>query len=186
MMSAEFLRLMASEGVAAFEMPKSAACAHEAGHAIVETIFGGHVASVEVHQCPQLAMLGVEHAWGGRTFTHGDTGWTISEDTPVVEIRRRVCRLIAGAAGEFVLDPDNVRSGSSLDERAVAQLICVNLHWRERDDGHPIETWERCWDWVCSSIGNNAAVSRELIAKLVATHRVKGKPLDAILRGVRS
>jgi hypothetical protein len=184
-MTHEFMRLMESEGVHAFEMPKSAACAHETGHAIVETLLGAHVKSVEIHSCPKLSRLGIEHAWGGLTSCHGNTSWSISEDTPAIEMRHRVYRLVAGFAGEFVLDPGNVRSGSSLDERVVGQLLTTDLHWRERHDGHPKETWTECWDWVLAAIKQNEDVGRQLVAKLDARKSVSGKPLDAILRRVR-
>jgi hypothetical protein len=99
---------------------------------------------------------------------------------------RAIYRLAAGFGGEFVLDPGNVRSGSSLDERVVAQMITANLHWRERHDGHPRETWAECWDWVLTAIQHNEDVGRQLAAKLDAVEMVKRKPLDAILRRVRS
>ncbi len=50
----EFTLLMQREGVRAFEMPRSAACAHESGHAIVETVLGARVKSVQIHTCLQL------------------------------------------------------------------------------------------------------------------------------------
>jgi hypothetical protein len=184
-MSQEFTRLMESEGVRAFEMPRTAACAHETGHAIMETMLGAHVKSVEIHICPKLSRLGVSDAWGGRVCCHGDTGWSIEEDTPVREIRHRVYRMVAGFAGECVLDPGNVRSGSSLDERVVGQLISTGVHEREGRSGHPRETWNECWGWVLAAIKHNADIGRQLMAKLDAVKLVKGKPLDAILRRVR-
>ena len=52
--------------------------------------------------------------------------------------------------------------------------------------GHPRETWAECWDWVLTAIQHNEDVGRQLAAKLDAVEMVKGKPLDAILRRVRS
>jgi hypothetical protein len=184
-MAQEFMRLMRLEGVRAFEMPRTAAIAHETGHAIVETVLGGRVKSVEIHSCPKLIRLGVEHAWGGVVHCHDAKPWTITRDTPAIELRHRIYRLIAGAVAEFVLDPDNVRSGSSLDERVVGQMICADLHQRERRGGHPSETWGECWDWVRAAIELNADIGRQLGEKLDALQRMKGKPLDAILRRVR-
>jgi hypothetical protein len=45
-MAAEFTRLMARDGLSAFEMPRPAAVAHEVGHALVETILGERVNSI--------------------------------------------------------------------------------------------------------------------------------------------
>jgi hypothetical protein len=98
MIAKQFALLMQQEGIHAFEMLRSAACAHEAGHAIVETILGARVKSVRIHTCPQLVKLGVSHAWGGMTLCHGDTGWGVTEDTPVREVRHRIYRMVAGAA----------------------------------------------------------------------------------------
>jgi hypothetical protein len=100
-------------------------------------------------------------------------------------MRHRVYRLIAGAVGEYVLDPDNVRSGSSLDERVVGQLISMGVHEGEGRSGHPRETWNECWDWVRDAIKHNEDIGRQLMAKLDAMQCVKGKPLDAIMRRVR-
>jgi hypothetical protein len=180
----EFTLLMQREGVRAFEMPRSAACAHESGHAIVETVLGARVKSVQIHTCLQLRGLGSE-AWGGVTLCHGDTGWGITEHTPTQEVRHRIYRMIAGIAGEIVLDSDNVRSGSSLDERVVARLITLNLHAREGRGGHPSETWRECWYWALTTIKRNEEVGRQLMVKLDAAKRLKGKPLEAILRRVR-
>ena len=45
-------------------MPRSAACAHESGHAIVETVLGARVKSVQIHTCLRLRGLGKRGAWG--------------------------------------------------------------------------------------------------------------------------
>ena len=180
----EYARLMRQEGARAFEMPRSAACAHESGHAIVDTVLGAHVKCMRIHLCAQLSKLGIA-AWGGKTICHEDTGWHIGECTPIRDVRHRVYRLIAGAAGEAVLDPGNVRSGSSLDERVVAQLIAQALHEREGRSGHPSKTWAECWDWVLATIKHNEETGRLLMAKLDAAKRLKGGPLNAILQRVR-
>jgi hypothetical protein len=178
-MSSEFARLMQREGVRAFESLRSSACAHESGHAIIETILGGHVKSVEIFPCPEIS------AWGGLMRSHDNAPWRIDADTPAIEVRHRLYRIVAGFVGEYVLDPGNVRSGSSLDERVVAQLLAADLHWREERSGHPKETWRECWDWVRAAIERNEDIGRQLAAKLDAVKCVKGKPLDAILRRVR-
>jgi hypothetical protein len=182
--AAEFTRLMARDGVRAFEMPRSAAVAHETGHAIIETVLGSRVKSVAVHTCPQLARIGIT-AWGGIVQCHGDTGWRIEEDTPPRVIRERVYRIIAGFIAEMVLDPDNVRPGSSLDERVVGQILTLGVHEREGHTGHPSETWNGCCNWVAVTIRRNEEIARQLMAKLAVRNAIKGKPLDAVLRRVR-
>ena len=116
---------------------------------------------------------------------HDDNGWSVVPETPAIEVRHRICRLIAGAAAEVVLDRGNLRSGTSLDERVVAQLLSIGLHEREGRDGHPRETWTECWDWAIAAIKHNEQIGLQLMAKLDAVERLRGKRLAAILRRVR-
>jgi hypothetical protein len=181
--STEFTRLMARDGVCAFEMPRSSAVAHEVGHAIIETVLGSRVKSVVVHTCPQLARIGIT-AWGGIVHCYGDTGWRIEPDTPAIDVRHRIYRMIAGFIAEQELDPTGVRAGSSLDERVVAQLLTMGLHEHEGRAGHPKQTWDECCNWVAAAIQRNEGIARQLMAKLAVRDAIKGKLLDAIMRRV--
>ena len=165
----EFERLMVTEGLPGFEQPRSAAIAHETGHAIVGAAPGDRISRVEVSRNGELERLLGIPAWGGFTYTKGKDGrkgWRADRDTPVVEIRARICRLEAGAVGEWVLDRGGYRNGSSLDERIVAQLIAAQLHERLGRSGHSKQTWRECWAWTAAVIEDNAEPARELMAKL--------------------
>jgi hypothetical protein len=184
----EFKRLWASEGLRAFEQPRSAAVAHETGHAVVGHVLGDRITRVEITRNKRLERtLGVP-VWCGYTYTSGEKGrggWRVDEHTPIDEVRARICKLEAGACGEFVLDRDGYRSGSSLDERAVSQLIAAGLHARLGREGHPEETWLECVMWTAATIERCAAPARELMAKLDLMGSIQGKPLARILEQVR-
>lgn len=176
-------RLLAAEGLSALEMPKSAACAHEAGHAVIATALGATVTCVKIKRNRKHEQISGRPVWGG--YTSGGEAWRIERDTPADEIRRRICYIVAGLTAECVLDADGVRDSSSLDELVTAQAISAMLHDREGYDGHPKQTFCECWSWTATVIKWNEAIARQLMHKLDATHKVRGKPLTVILRQVQ-
>ena len=176
----EAQRLLATEGLRAFEMPRSAALAHETGHAVVGTAVGLEIVSVEVFK--RDTPFGP--AWGGET--NEAAPWHFSDTTPVKVILNRIFFILAGIAGEMVLDPAECRSGSSLNEVVVAQMICAGLvqdHGAEFSD--PKEVWKTCWAKTCGIIKRNEAAALSLMRKLDRAERLHGKPLAASLRRVR-
>jgi hypothetical protein len=172
-------RVLASEGLRAFEMPRSAALAHETGHAIV----GAHegLTIVEVGVFERAADV-----WSGVT-TESST-WSVDANTPTATALGRARYLIAGIAGEAVLDPDNCRSGSSLDEIVLSQALLGGIWTKRRADfadvEHPSDLWQACWQQTCCIVKLNENVGRDLIRKLERRGRLYGKPLAASLRRV--
>ena len=89
-------------------MPRNAALAHEAGHAIVAAHEGMAIRRVTVFS---RCVSGVE-LWGGLCLEAG--GWTTNNDTSADDDLRRARFIIAGLAGEAITGTD--KPGSSLDE----------------------------------------------------------------------
>jgi hypothetical protein len=180
----EVRRLLASEGLRAFEMLRSAAIAHEAGHAIVGRHEGLAIVQVEVFKCsgPQ------GEVWGGAT--NENAPWRIDATTPTAGVLARVRYMVAGIAGEAILDPEGYRRGSSLDEIVLSQLICVRVLQERSSEfvgvDHPHEIWSGCWRQTCVILKRNEDIARDLMRKLARTGCLRGKPLAASLRRVRS
>ena len=184
----QFERLMAIEGLAAFEQPRSAAAAHESGHAVVGHLLGDKILRVEITRNRAIERLLGMPAWTGFCHTRErgrSKGWRVDPDTSAEELRGRIARLEAGAVAEAVLDPRGFRAGSSLDERVVSQVIAIELHERLGRTGHPQETWHEVSDWTAAVIRHNETPACALMGKLERLGSVQGAPLAAILRQVR-
>jgi hypothetical protein len=180
-------RLIATEGRAPFALPRSAAAAHEAGHAIVGAAAGDQISRVEIWRERKYERLSGLAAWAGYTHytTDGQSGWTITPDTPSDAMQRQIWRLLAGVVGEGVLDPAHYLAGSSLDEVAISQVVAAALHEQLGLPGDPEETWRASWGWTVAIIRHNEAVARELAEKLHLMTSLQGRPLAAILARVR-
>ena len=178
-MACEVERLLATEGLRAFEMPRSAALAHETGHAVVGTAVGLEIVSVEVFK--RDTPFGP--AWCGETNEAGP--WHFSDTTPVEVILNRICFILGGIVGEVVLDPTECRSGSSLNEVVVGQMICAGLVQNRPDKfSDPEEVWRACLAKTAGIIKRNEAAALGLMRKLDRAEQLRGKPLAASLRRI--
>ena len=117
-------------GLAAFTMPRDAALAHEAGHAIVGAHEGFAVRSVTIFS---RSVSGLE-AWGG-FCTEAGGAWTTGPDTSADDDLRRARFIIAGLAGEAITGTD--KPGSSIDELALSQLIGAQRGGQARRRSRP-------------------------------------------------
>ncbi len=149
----EAKRLLAEEGARAFEMPRSAAIAHEAGHAIVGAHEGLIIVNVEVFR--RDGIWGP--IWCGRTDEPGP--WGFEATTPIATMLARVRYMLAGLAAEYLFEPDGARSGSSLDEIVLTQMICDGV-WQDRSAAfvgvsHPKEIWDACWQQTGGILKHN-------------------------------
>ena len=175
----EAQKLLASEGMRAFEMPRSAALAHETGHAIVGAHEGLTVVEIKVFERNAGVWCGV---------VNESSSWHVDAETPTAAALARARYLIGGIAGEAVLDPDNRRSGSSLDEIVLVQMLLEGI-WQQRraefaDIADPADLWQVVWYQTCCIIKFNEKVGHDLMRKLERTGRLRGKPLAASLRRV--
>ncbi len=87
-----------------------------------------------------------------------------------------------------MFEPDGARSGSSLDEIVLTQMICDGV-WQDRSAAfvgvsHPKEIWDACWQQTGGILKHNVDAVRGLMRKLARKGRVRGKPLAASLRRV--
>jgi hypothetical protein len=177
-------RLLGTEGINAFDMPRSAAVAHETGHAIVGTAVGLTIVNVEIFQ--RTTSFGKN--WCGRNDEA--SSWSFGDATPTTTVLARAKYLVAGVAAEQIFDPENFRHGSSIDEIVICQAICDGVFQTRRsefpDIAHPRELWSWCWRETCSTLIKHQDAVRALMAKLDRTECLRGKPLAATLRRVRS
>jgi hypothetical protein len=104
-------------GPAAFDLPREAAVAHEAGHAVVAAALGLPVEFVKVTPVADYA-----GAWTG--LCQVTTGaWLMTRDSPLPDILMHAKYLVAGLAGELVCKV--ALPGSSLDEVMQAQILAA-------------------------------------------------------------
>jgi hypothetical protein len=175
-------RLLACEGLRAFEMPRSSALAHEAGHCIVGAAEGLTIVDVRIFKRD----IGYGPVWCGQTDEVKP--WGFDPTTPTATMLARARYIIAGIAAEKIFDPDGVRAGSSIDEVVLSQLICGGVLTDRRDEfpgvKHPKELWSACWRQTVGILRRNEDAARSLMQKLDRAERLSGKPLAASLRRV--
>src|SRR5262249_15592715 len=106
-------------GHSAFSMPRVAAIAHEAGHAIVAAHEGQIFRSVKIESrlVPGFGMV-----WGGCCSADGT--WSTGPDTTAQSDLSRARIVIAGLVAEKLCGLGE--PGSSMDERAVATALISN------------------------------------------------------------
>jgi hypothetical protein len=132
--SAEMFRDMArdayaTQGADAFSCPKSAAAAHEAGHAIIHALQGFVPTSVKIW--PANA--------NGRTYwkglTDGAPPWRLNTNTAkLTELFEQASLQIAGWCAETLFDAEHFKRASSLDEVVMAKMIGAAIEARTGRD----------------------------------------------------
>ncbi len=127
--------ILKTDGLAAFESPRSAAIAHEVGHAIVLAHDDVPVEKIAVWKGPRE---GAGHAWAGMTQKKAPT-FLIGPDTPLIKALSHACYVIAGEVAEMVLDPHEYRAGTALDEVLFSQRIAWAL--ADRVKMEPEKLW---------------------------------------------
>ena len=168
--------LLKAEGLRAFENPRSAALAHEVGHAIVGAHDGLKITSITVWRHKTL-----DRAWLG--ITNERRRWSITPTTPIREALTRACFIIAGEAGEVVLDPDGYRKGSSIDEVALSQRIVLGYARILGDE--PERLWNAVRSRAAHIIGHNKHLAQELIARLDRTQTLRNRAMHDVLSQVQ-
>lgn len=179
----EAIRLLDRDGPGAFEMPRSAAVAHETGHAIVGTREGFGIKAIRVfrHKFSR-------NKWYGLTSDNNGI-WIIDPATSTPTVLARVRYLIAGEVGEALLDRECYRSGSSLDEIVISQMICASLLQERGSEfaayDHPSKLWNLCRAQAGYIIHSNEDIARQIMRKLAYKDRLRGKQLTAIVDQVK-
>jgi hypothetical protein len=181
-------------GLAAFMMPREAALAHEAGHAIVATHEGVTIRRVTIFS---RSMSGVA-CWGGQCMDAGGT-WTTGPDSSADDDLRRARMIIAGLAGEALTGLD--RPGSSIDELALSQLVGLNAAFKldceaaafddlNRSDAeysaYAQRLWhEQVWDVTLAILRANREPFFQIVKHLHEKEKVQGPKLRQALAQVR-
>jgi len=178
MLKNEVRKILETDGPDAFESPRSAALAHEVGHAIVSAHDDVPVAKILVWKAPNDG----ENAWQGMTEKKGRS-FQIGPDTPIKRALSHACFVIAGEVGEAVLDPDGFRAGTALDEVLFSQRIALALAHRVSMESDVL--WEHIRKRSWHIIAYNEAPARELIAKLDRTETLQRRALTDVLECVR-
>jgi hypothetical protein len=174
-------------GISAFAMPRDAAMAHEAGHAIVGTHEGVLYRSVSIES---RSVPGFGMAWGG--WCNADVGWTSGPDTTAQSDLSRARIIIAGLAAEALTGKDN--PGSSIDERALTTALVSNaankLAKQNLSDAEFLAYAEQLgdeqvWNATIAILRNNEEPFQQLVNELDQREKVKGSKLRNILAKVR-
>lgn len=172
-------------GAEAFALPRAAALAHEAGHAVVAAALGLQVEFIKVERVADFG-----GAWSGFCqLTIGE--WLMTRDSPLPDILMHAKYLIAGLAGELV--SGLALPGSSLDEVLQAQVLAAMAADKIYPDSAPAahadcaaHIWEVGILGLAVSIlrANRRALNR-LVAELDRRGEVRGRPLRRVLAQVQ-
>jgi hypothetical protein len=162
--------ILAKHGLQAFEMPKKAACIHEAGHAVVAAWLGKTVTSVRIYECPA--------GWAGFCDWDGE-GWRLKpDDGPgLIELARN---LYAGQAAEMM--GREFREGSSLDELIVSQAAAALA--AKSDEAAPALWQSEVHEAVVQCLRRNTDALANIGNYLWSHSKMKGQPLRDALAGV--
>jgi hypothetical protein len=160
-------------GPRAFEMTKSSAAWHEAGHAVVGATFGVVPTSVRI--------WGNEGDWEGHA-AGTLPGW-ITANSPVEKDRAHAVVTLSGVMAESLFDPD-YRIGSSLFEqaqaRSVAELITAKT-------GTQLDS---IWQAICDDAEARLVVHKQIVRvvanELVRKHVIRSRRLAAHLAPIAS
>ncbi len=181
-------KTLARDGIAAFTMPRHAAVAHEAGHAVVGAHEGFAVRRVTVFSRP---VFGLE-AWGGFCAEAGGA-WTTGPESSVHEDLRHAQFIIAGLAGEAITGTD--KPGSSIDELVLSQLIGANAAFKLDDDpgrsddeyrAYAEQLWdEQIWRVAIAILTANREPFMQVVRSLEEKERMAGARLRKALAQVR-
>jgi hypothetical protein len=168
--------ILETDGPAAFESPRSAAIAHEVGHAIVSIHDDVPVEKIRIWKNRNN-----EVAWEGMTSIKAPE-FLIGPNTPLIKALSHACFTIAGEVGERVLDPNEYRTGTALDEVLFSQWVAQAVARRAKMD--PATLWQEVRKRSWQIIAHNESAARELISRLDRTETLQRKALTSALEKV--
>lgn len=158
-----------SEGLSAFESPRSHAALHEAGHAVIGTADGRTISSIRVN----TKICNNAKAWYGFTKykTSGiQVGAHTSPENDFLEMRQ----ILAGITAE-ALFADDFRGGSSLDETALGQIIAGGIVAKTGVDADSI--FQACVLTVAHDLWQNKPAFDAIVAALCRNTILRGAML---------
>jgi hypothetical protein len=175
-------------GADAFEASREATIFHEVGHAIVGSHEGFKIRQITISS---QAMPIFGEVWGGRCEEAAAT-WTSGPDTSADDDLRRARFIVAGLAGEAVMQKD--KPGSSLDELAWSQMVGVNAAAKLADptlsdaeyNAYVQRLWhEQVWGVTINILYKNREPFLQLANHLLQHKMINGNKLRKLLRQIR-
>lgn len=168
-----------AQGPRAFEDPKSSAVVHEAGHAALYAYYGLEMRLVKIRQRKK----GIERGhWIGQAQPVESYSWATGPDTSPEKDFKDACILMAGWLAEVLFDSDNLRIGSSLDERTNAGLLSHNISQKTGVDLQQVRT--AICSTTCSILKKNESVVRKIASVLDRNGCIRREVLSSILAKV--
>lgn len=164
------------QGERAFENTKKATAYHEAGHAIIHALEGSPLEHVRIARIKSKAAF---PGWYGYTRPVSRECIGTSPATSPAQDLRHARHLIAGYVAEEVFQADDLRAGSSLDER-IAFLAAISNASRKLDLD-PNALANEILEDVRSALRSNARAALLLAETLMSRRFVHGKWLAGIL-----
>ena len=168
-----------AQGLAAFAYPKSAAAAHEAGHVVEYAATGRPVQSTKIFSRKLIDQPGL--GWAGLTKAQGGE-ISITPLSPPEHDLATARHQIAGVVAEMIVDTENFRLGSSLDEVILFKMIVGNAATKLGRDR--VELGQMQLGLVAYVFSKNEELLRAIAAQLFRGHQVRGKKLTRLLAGV--
>lgn len=169
-------RARAQQGEAAFDMPRSAAAIHEAGHAVYAAVEGRRVLKVKIFR----RTVNGRRLWLGTTYDERSE-WFASPFTPDAADLSVARNKIAGVVAEHLFEP-KPRAGSSLDEVALFGFLCAGAAPKLDRWAHEIAVEQDAI--VDAALRRHEATVRDIAAALIRHRKLRGHRLDRFLAPV--
>jgi hypothetical protein len=155
-------------GPRAFEMTKSSAAWHEAGHAVVSATFGVVPTSVEIWE--------TEGDWEGHTA--GTLPGQIDERSLIESDHSHAVVILSGIRAEELFDPD-FRHGSSLFELALASTIAWGIGVKTGTGTN--SAWQEILDDTEARLIAHKPIVRVIASELMRKQAIRSRRLAAHL-----
>jgi hypothetical protein len=164
------------QGAAAFESTERATACHEAGHVVVAAALGIPFTGAIIRK---RTIRGRE-AWLGRT--NGTPPWSVTPETSIDDDFRQAILVFAGVAAEMILDRDDHRLGSSVNEIATAAGISQSI--ARKTGGDPREVMMGIAAAAGEIILQNKTAALAVAGHLQRCHSASVQTLAKMLAGV--
>jgi hypothetical protein len=168
-------RALESQGLRAFECPKSSAGFHEAGHCVIGAVDGEVPSRAAIWSIRKLGRL----QWIGMTYGLPPL-WVDDRTDPQTDLRHARTQM-AGVIAEAAFDPD-FRPGSSLDETAVAAGIVHTAAFKMRCEAKAL--WDATRSSVERELKAHEGVVRAIADQLMRKGSIEGPRLQILLKPV--
>jgi hypothetical protein len=169
-------QVRADHGMDAFVNDQRATAVHEAGHCVVAAAHGGTVSKVWIKR----KRIEGNKVWVGMTY-HG-MPLNITPDTTAADDEIAARNQIAGVLAELVLDRENFRAGSSIDEITTFRMIVATVACKT---GCPHEeVGMRLIGETSAVIDANRGAIKAIADALMRCRILRGHDISDLLKGI--